>query len=179
MVYARSDGAASWAQPALEAVEPAVARIDEAVEVLQAEPQAVASSVSFGTPRRLRRKISCEVVSPGQGVDPVLDNMVATTCTQGSASSLAMSPPSRRLKRKTSAAASPLPGPKLPESPEIPSMTGGLDAERDAGPSTTLASPSLRRLRRKSSAEEAAPVVSPAAALLLSLIHISEPTRPY
>ena len=45
-------------------------------------------------------------------------------------------------------------------------MTGGLDEERVAGPRTTLASPSLRRLRRKSSAEEAAPVVSPAAALL-------------
>ena len=45
-------------------------------------------------------------------------------------------------------------------------MTGGLDAERDAGPSTTLTSPSLRRLRRKSSAEEAPLVVSPSAALL-------------
>ena len=43
--------------------------------------------------------------------------------------------------------------------------TGGLDEERAAGPSTTLASPSLRRLRRKSSAEEAAPVVSPSPAL--------------
>ena len=45
-------------------------------------------------------------------------------------------------------------------------MTCGLDEERAAGPSTTLASPSIRRLRRKSSAEEAAPVVSPAPALL-------------
>ena len=45
-------------------------------------------------------------------------------------------------------------------------MTGGLDAECDAGLSTTLASPSLRRLRRKTSAEEAPPVVSPAVALL-------------
>ena len=45
-------------------------------------------------------------------------------------------------------------------------MTGGLDEERVAGPRTMLASPSLRRLRRKSSAEEAPPVVSPAAALL-------------
>ena len=166
VVYARSDGAASWAQPALEAVEPAVARIDEAVEVLQAEPQAAASSISFGTPRRLRRKTSCEVVSPGQGVDPVLDNMATATLTQGSAQSLAMSPPSRRLKRKTSATPSPLPGRKLPESPDIPSMTCGLDEERAAGPSTMLASPSIRRLRRKSSAEEVAPIVSPAHALL-------------
>jgi len=41
-VYARSDGAAAWTQPAVEAAQPAVAGIDEVMEVLQAEPQAAA-----------------------------------------------------------------------------------------------------------------------------------------
>ena len=165
VVYGRSDGAATWAQPGPELAEPVVVRIDEAVEVLQAEPQAAASSASFGTPRRLRRKSSCDVFSPGQAVDPLLDNMAASTATQASAARLAMSP-SRRLSRKTSATEASLPAQPLAESPNVSGVKRGLDKAPIASPGATLASPSSRRLRRKVSAEEAASVTSPADALL-------------
>ena len=162
VVYARSDGAAVWAQPAPEPAEPAAVGIDEAVEVLQAEPQAVACSVGFGTPRRLRRKSSCDVFSPGQGVA----NMAASTPTQELVACLAPSPPSRRLSRKTSGAEASLPAPSAPASPPVPNMKRSFDEACAASPGATLASPSSRRLRRKISAEEAASVSSPAAALL-------------
>ena len=164
-VYGRSDGAAAWAQPALAPADPAVAIIDEAVEVLQAEPQAAASSAGFGTPRRLRRKSSCEVFSPGPAVDPAPGNMVASTPAQGSAAYLAMSP-SRRLNRKTSATEASLSAQPAPESPNVSSMKRGVEEPRVASPGATLTSPSSRRLRRKVSAAEAASLTSPAAALL-------------
>ena len=164
-VYARSDGAAVWAQPGLEAGEPAVARIDEVVEILQADPQAVVSSASVGTPRRLRRKSSCEVRSPSHVVDPVLDSMAVVTPTQMSGTCLPLSPPSRRLKRKTSATETSCLAPSCPETPKVSGMASGVDEARAASPGATLASPGSRRLRRKISAEEAASVTSPAALL--------------
>ena len=165
-VYGRSDGSAVWAQPAHEPAEPAVVGVDEAVGVLQAEPQAAASSATFGTPRRLRRKSSCDVFSPGQAVAPEPDSMVAATPAQEPVPCMAMSPPSRRLSRKTSEAEALLPVPSALESPHVSGMKRCLDEAIVASPNATVASPGSRRLRRKISAEEAVPVGSPSAAVL-------------
>ena len=130
VVYGRSDGGATFTRSAVGGADIVAARIDEAVGVLDADPQAVPGHASCSSPRRLRRKTSCEAPSSAADVE------------------LAMSPPSRRLSRKTSATEASVAGP-----------CGAVS------PVAAFASPSSRRLRRKVSAEEAAVGTSPASVL--------------
>ena len=90
---------------------------------------------------------------------------MAFTPTRAPPTCLVLSPPSRRLRRKTSA-----PEASVPESyGEAPPPASSAKRSRgdglEASPDAAFASPCSRRLRREASAEEAAVAASPVAAL--------------
>ena len=176
VVYGRADGGATMTSAAAEAAENAAVGIDEAVAVLDAEPQNVPSSSSGQCARRLRRKTSSEVPPPVQDASsevpppaqdsPLeLEGGIASTPTRTPAASLVMSPPSRRLRRKTSAPDASVPESFCAGSSPASGSKRNSDEALEATPDAAFASPCLRRLRRKASAEAAAVVASPVAAL--------------
>ena len=148
-----------------EAAENAAVGIDEPVAVLDAEPKNVPSSSSGQCARRLRRKTSREVPPVVQDAFLEPDGGMASTPTRTPAASLVMSPPSRRLCKKTSAPDAPVPEPCGAASPRASSSKRSIGDALDASPDASFASPGVRRLRRKASAEEAAVGASPVAVL--------------
>ena len=148
-----------------EAAENAAVGIDEPVAVLGAEPQNEPSSSSGQGARRLRRKTSCEVPPPVQDAPLELESGMASTPSRAPAASLVMSPPSRRLRRKTSAPEASVPEPCGAASPLASSAKRSSGEALDASPDASFVSPGVRRLRRKASAEEAAVGASPVAVL--------------
>ena len=148
-----------------EAAENAAVDIDEPVAVLDAEAQDVPSSSSGQCARRLRRKTSREVPPVVQDAFLEPDGGMASTPTRTPAASLVMSPPSRRLCKKTSAPDAPVPEPCGAASPRASSSKRSIGDALDASPDASFASPGVRRLRRKASAEEAAVGASPVAVL--------------
>ena len=153
-VYARSDGGAALAQVAEEAAEPVAVRVDEAVAVL--EPQAGPMSVSAQSPRRLRRKTSCDVALAGTEVAGLSEGGAAATPRGVPATGSVMSPASRRLSRKTSATDAAMCGQSSAGSPVASGKKQRIGEAGEASPSAMVRSPCSRRLRRKVSAEEAA-----------------------
>ena len=113
----------------------------------------------------MRRKTSSEVPPPVQDVPLELESGMASTPSRAPAASLVMSPPSRRLRRKTSAPEASVPEPCGAASPLASSAKRSSGEALDASPDASFASPGMRRLRRKASAEEAAVGASPVAVL--------------
>ena len=165
VVYGRADGGATLPHVAAGAAESAVAGIDEAVAALGAEPNALSSSASCQSPRRLRRKTSCEVPAPVQDAPTEPESGMASTPTRAPAAGVLMSPHSRRLSRKTSVTDASVADPCGAVSPPASRGKRSTDGALEASPVAAFASPSSRRLRRKVSAEEAAVGTSPASVL--------------
>ena len=90
---------------------------------------------------------------------------MASTPTRTPPARFGMSPPSRRLRRKTSAPDASVPEPCGAASPRASSSKRSLGDAPEASPDASFASPCGRRLRRKASAEEAAVGASPVAVL--------------
>ena len=113
----------------------------------------------------MRRKTSSEVPPPVQDAPLALESGMASTPSRAPAASLVMSPPSRRLRRKTSAPEASVPEPCGAASPLASSAKRSSGEALDASPDASFASPGVRRLRREASAEEAAVGASPVAVL--------------
>ena len=113
----------------------------------------------------MRIKASSDVPPPVQDDPLEPESGLASTPTRTPAASLVMSPPSRRLRRKTSAPDASVPETFCAVSSPASGSKRNSDEALEATPDAAFASPCLRRLRRKASVEAAAVVASPVAAL--------------
>ena len=112
----------------------------------------------------MSRKTSSEVPPPVQDVPLEAEGGMASKPTRMAAASLVMSPPSRRLCRKTSAPDVSVSEP-CAASPRASSSKRSIGDALEASPDASFSSPCVRRLRRKASAEEAVVGASPVTVL--------------